>query len=198
MQNERYTTVDAQHNIQESQQGPIAIRPLRPELWETHKRIRLAALADAPYAFTTQWADVAARPDQEWEAVTARRASDPNGVTFFAYVADTPCAMAACIVSELAAEMLAVWVAPHQRHRGVGHALVVYAAAWARGRGASTLIVGVYADNAPAIAFYQRAGFQLTGEERFATRTDHRPILVMAMPLTHTAPPAVTGAGLAR
>lgn len=187
-----------QHNSQQSRQGQIEIRPLRPELWETHKRLRLAALADAPYAFTTQLADVAARPDQEWQAVTARRAADPDGVTFFAYVAGAPCAMAACLVSELGAEMLAVWVAPAQRHRGVAQALVTYAAAWARGRGASTLIVGVYADNAPAITFYQRAGFQLTGAERFATRADHRPILVMAMPLTRTAPPPTAGASLAK
>jgi ribosomal protein S18 acetylase RimI-like enzyme len=167
--------------------GRVEIRPLHPDQWEVHKHLRLAALADAPYAFTTQLMDVLERTDREWMELTERRAADPNGVTYFAYTEGEPCAMAACILSELGvemlAEMLAVWVAPERRKVGVGQTLVDYACTWALEHGAGALIVGVYADNQEAVAFYRSVGFRLTGEERFATRTDHRPILVMSMPL---------------
>jgi ribosomal protein S18 acetylase RimI-like enzyme len=163
--------------------GSLEIRPLLPEEWEMHKRLRLAALADAPYAFTTQLAEVATRPDAEWAAITAQRAGDPHGVTYFAFWENEPCAMAACVLTELGAEMLAVWVAPAQRQQGVGYALVDYACTWARNHGADALVVGVYADNQAAVAFYVHAGFQLTGVERFAGQTSQRPILMMAMAL---------------
>ncbi len=161
----------------------LEIRPLLPGEWEMHKRLRLAALADAPYAFSTQLAEVATRPDAEWAAITAQRAGDPHGVTYFAFWENEPCAMAACVITELGAEMLAVWVAPAQRQLGVGRALVDYARAWALDHGADALVVGVYADNQAAVAFYARAGFQPTGVERFAGQTSQRPILMMAMAL---------------
>lgn len=163
--------------------GRVEIRPLRPEQWQLHKTVRLAALADAPYAFTTQLADVVARPDREWADLTERRARDPNGVTYFAFVDGEPCAMAACVLTELGAEMLAVWVAPAQRKHGVGQALVDYARRWSTERGVDTLVVGVFADNQDAVAFYERVGFKFTSEERVSSSTRHRPVMIFAMPL---------------
>ena len=166
-----------------SANGGVEIRPLQPAAWELHKRLRLAALAEAPHAFTTQLAEVATRSDAEWAAITAQRASDPHGVTYFAFVQDEPCAMAACVLTELGAEMLAVWVAPTHRQQGVGQALVDYARHWARARGVDALVVGVYADNVDAVRFYTRAGFESTGVERFAAPAQQRPILMLALAL---------------
>ncbi len=160
--------------------GRIVIAPLQPEQWELHKAMRLASLADAPHAFTTQLADVVTRPAHEWAELTERRAGDPNGVTYFALIEDEPCGMAACILTDMGAEMLSVWVAPNARRLGVGQALVAYAQAWARARSVDALVVGVYADNHDAVAFYRRVGFQFTGVERFASRTAQRPILILA------------------
>lgn len=162
----------------------ITIQPLAPDAWQLHRTVRLAALADAPYAFTTQLADVADRSDEEWAGITYRRASDPNGITYFAFVDDEPCGMAACVLTELGAEMLAVWVAPHRRRQGVAEAMVDYARAWALARGAGQLVVGVFADNAGAIALYRRTGFGETGEQRVAEATPGRAILILSMPLT--------------
>ena len=166
--------------------GDVEIRPLQPEAWELHKRLRLAALAEAPHAFTTQLADVATRTDAEWAAITAQRAGDPHGVTYLAFVQGEACAMAACVLTELGAEMLAVWVAPTHRQQGVGQALVDYARQWARARGVDALVVGVYADNVDAVRFYARAGFESTGVERFTAPTQQRPILMLAMALDHS------------
>lgn len=88
----------------------IKIHPLEPDHWELYKRIRLAAPADALHALTTQLNDAVARPDPEWAAITARQASDPHGIAYFAFVPNEACAMASCVLTEPGAEMLAVWV----------------------------------------------------------------------------------------
>lgn len=162
----------------------IEILPLHPDAWQLHRDVRMAALADAPYAFTTQLADVVGRSDEEWAGITYRRASDPNGVTYFAALDGTPCGMAACVLTDLGAEMLAVWVAPRRRRQGVAEAMVDYARAWALARGADQLVVGVFADNAGAIALYRRVGFVDTGEQRVTEATPGRAILILSMPLT--------------
>jgi ribosomal protein S18 acetylase RimI-like enzyme len=59
-----------------------------------------------------------------------------------------------------------MWVAPEHRMRGVGRALMDSAIAWARGIGASALILDVTAGNGPARRLYQRAGFTPSGEEK--------------------------------
>ncbi len=161
----------------------ITIQPLTPEDWQLHRALRLAALADAPYAFTTQLADVADRSDEAWADVTYRRATDPNGITYFAFVDGEPCGMAACVLTELGAEMLAVWVAPHHRRQGVAEAMVDYAQAWTLARGVDQLVVGVYTDNAGAIALYRRVGFVETGAARVTKSAPDRAILILSMAL---------------
>ncbi len=160
----------------------VEIRPLTPDAWQLHRAVRLAALADAPYAFTTRLADVAGRSDDEWADLTRRRAQDPNGITYFAYVDGEPCGMAACVLTDLGAEMLAVWVAPQRRRQGVAEAMVDYARAWALGHGVARLVVGVYADNHGAVALYRSVGFVATGEHRVTEQAEAgQPILIMAM-----------------
>ncbi|MGO1001486.1 GNAT family N-acetyltransferase [Lysobacter sp. CA196] len=50
---------------------------------------------------------------------------------------------------------------------GVGRELMQQAVAEARARGARRLLLGVYAGNAKALAFYARSGFEQVGERRF-------------------------------
>jgi ribosomal protein S18 acetylase RimI-like enzyme len=50
---------------------------------------------------------------------------------------------------------------------GLGRQLVADAVAHARSRGARRLLLGVYAHNHPAIAFYERAGFSKIGTRKF-------------------------------
>jgi ribosomal protein S18 acetylase RimI-like enzyme len=56
-----------------------------------------------------------------------------------------------------------MWTAPTHRQRGIGRLLVNEVLDWARLRGAHTLHLLVTANNQPAIAFYGRLGFTLTG-----------------------------------
>ena len=51
-------------------------------------------------------------------------------------------------------------VAPDARGRGVGEALMASAEKWARAEGYSMLTLNVFAENTPARALYDRAGFR--------------------------------------
>jgi ribosomal protein S18 acetylase RimI-like enzyme len=59
-------------------------------------------------------------------------------------------------------ELTRFYVDPHARRGGAGRALFDAGLAWAHARGARTLLVNVFADNAIGRAFYEKVGFQLT------------------------------------
>lgn len=140
------------------------ILPLLPHQWQLHKTVRLAALADAPYAFSTTLESAKARSDADWQALTERYTLDPHSITYFAFQDGQPCGMAACVRQGDHAEMVAVWVDPAFRRLGVGSALIDYARDWATDKGAAILKVGVFDDNLGARALYTAAGFQDLGE----------------------------------
>jgi ribosomal protein S18 acetylase RimI-like enzyme len=158
----------------------ITVKPLMPDQWQLHKTIRCAALADAPYAFSTT---LESALERDWVEFTHQRATDPNSITFFAFAGDTPCGMAACAVEDDEAEMFAVWVAPSHRRSRAGLALVQFAAQWASSRGAKRLNVGVYNDNAGALAFYRSADFKETAKIKPEFSTEKRYVLLLAMAL---------------
>ncbi|MBS2030234.1 MAG: GNAT family N-acetyltransferase [Deltaproteobacteria bacterium] len=53
-----------------------------------------------------------------------------------------------------------VYLEPHARRRGLATRALADLDALAREDGASAIHLGVYADNAPAVALYERAGYQ--------------------------------------
>lgn len=56
----------------------------------------------------------------------------------------------------------AMWVAPAVRRLGVGSALIQSAVEWARKLGVPVASLWVTEENAEAVAFYQRHGFEPT------------------------------------
>ena len=56
------------------------VRQLTPDDWRTLREIRLAALADAPDAFMTTYADAVGLDEQQWRVRTTR--SDMFAETF--------------------------------------------------------------------------------------------------------------------
>ncbi len=64
------------------------------------------------------------------------------------------------------AEILTLAVEPGARRHGVGRALVIAAANAAARTGAQSLFLEVAADNAPALALYDRCGFEPVGRRR--------------------------------
>jgi len=80
-------------------------------------------------------------------------------------------------------EMKRIYVLGKFRGRGIGKRLLVLAATHSRSLHASRLLLGVYAHNHPAIAFYERAGFSKLGDRKFNVGGRDYDDNIMGLPL---------------
>ena len=117
--------------------------------------IRLRALSEAPHAFGTTYDEAVQWADARWEAQVAQFA------TFIAVVdgRDMGVARGALHSRSDVRELISLWVDPSARRRRVAATLIDGVAAWAVAAGARRLLLDVMADNAAAIALYERVGF---------------------------------------
>jgi ribosomal protein S18 acetylase RimI-like enzyme len=142
----------------------IELRFLGPDDWPVWRALRLAALAEAPYAFGSTLAQWQGEGDREerWRD----RLAIPGSHNVVAAGADGPVGMAGGVPGEQpdAAELISMWVRPAARGRGVGDLLVAEITRWAVQRGAAVLRLSVMPDNRAAAALYERHGFEDTGE----------------------------------
>jgi GNAT superfamily N-acetyltransferase len=125
------------------------------------RAIRLRALADAPDAFGTTFEEAAAQPAEIWSEQLQELP------TFVAVNDGLDIGMVRCQPDETepdTAFLISMWVAPAERRKGAGDALIDAAVEWARTNGVKRLLLDVVDDNAAAIALYARKGFQPTGE----------------------------------
>lgn len=141
----------------------IGLRVLAPEDWPVWRALRLAALADAPYAFHSRLADWQGPGDraERWRARLAR----PGSFDLMALVDGVPAGMAGGLAGERrgAVELVSVWVGPTGRGRGVADRLIHAVEAWAVRMRAESLELAVMPGNVHAIALYRRNGFADTG-----------------------------------
>jgi GNAT superfamily N-acetyltransferase len=135
----------------------VVVRRAGVEDWQTVRRLRLASLADAPYAFLTSLQEAQAYPDHLWQD---RIATTPH---FVATVEDAPVGKAVVIPGSAGAELVGVWVAPQARGHGVVESLIDASVAWAREQGDKALRLWVVEGNERAERAYARYGFSRTG-----------------------------------
>ena len=150
---------------------PVTIARLTPNDWESHRDLRLEALATDPQAFGATYADNAAYDEATWRARLA-------AVTYWQARQDgMPLGMVGLwdpsvglgeqngddVDPEPAASFLiAMYVRPLARGGGVGDALVVAVLADAAARGHRHVVLDVREANAAARALYARHGFVVT------------------------------------
>jgi GNAT superfamily N-acetyltransferase len=179
---------------------PYTVRPVRGHEWREVRAVRLAALSDdaAPMAFLESYDDAARRPDEFWQDRARGSSLDAGhraGARQFVAVADdgTWVGTATVLVERAGARdyegttieedgghVVAVYLRPEHRGRGVMERLFASAADWLRELGLSRVRLHVHADNARAQGLYERVGFRPTG----ATSTSSiGPEIEMAMPL---------------
>jgi GNAT superfamily N-acetyltransferase len=139
------------------------VREAGPGDWAILREIRLAALLDAPQAFGSTYQQEARFTEAQW-----RKRINDRSATFFAHLDEdaAPAGIAAVWVHDGAADLVSMWVRPDARGRGVGEALVMAAAGWARARDHGTLFLWVTELNAPARRLYERCGFTPTGDRQ--------------------------------
>jgi ribosomal protein S18 acetylase RimI-like enzyme len=144
--------------------GAVRIRTLPPDDWSVWRALRLAALADAPAAFSSQLADWQGDGDQEdrWRD----RLSIPGSHNILAVLDGQPVGMASGMPTgdPGVVGLISMWVAPQARRRGVGEALVREIERWARSVGARAVRLDVADGNRAAAELYERTGFAYTGE----------------------------------
>jgi ribosomal protein S18 acetylase RimI-like enzyme len=138
-----------------------SIRTLHPDDWPVYRDLRLRALADAPYAFCSTFAEESQRTDDAWAARLAAPAlgAYQQGWPFAAELDGTPVGLSWVKMEGASASLYQVWVASEARGRGVGAALLDAAITWARARGAQALHLGVTAGDGAAARLYRRTGF---------------------------------------
>jgi ribosomal protein S18 acetylase RimI-like enzyme len=144
--------------------GMVLVREITADDWELMRDVRLAALAEAPYAFGSTHAGEVDFTEERWRGRISERS-----VTFFAHeeTADVaPAGLAGVYVEDGEPELVSMWVRPSARGLGVGEALVEAAAAWAKARDFRSLFLWVTESNPPAVRLYKRCGFIPTGESQ--------------------------------
>ena len=148
----------------------FAIRRAVPDEWAMLRRIRLEALAGAPYAFGSTLADAIERTEQQWrDRITAW----PN---FIAWAGAEPVGLAGALAEPSGHgggegtsgswHLVSMWVSPQARGQGIADRLVAAVAACARADGAERLTLWVADASARARAFYLRTGFRSTGRRQ--------------------------------
>ena len=125
------------------------------------RELRLRALESDPDAFGETLDRALARPEADY----AEWIGSPENAMFVA--ADVDGSLVGMTVGAPApvddrprpAVLLAMWVAPEARGKGVGGALVQAVEDWARSEGYARIGLGVTTTNEPAIRLYERMGF---------------------------------------
>jgi GNAT superfamily N-acetyltransferase len=143
---------------------PVRIRELAAHEWPLFRALRLRALADAPEAFATPFAEAASRTELQWREQLAGVCASPSHVLF---VAESGATAHGLVFGRLDADsplahLGAMWVAPETRLRGAGRLLVDAVAEWARALGAVAVELQVTEGNEPAERLYAAAGFART------------------------------------
>jgi ribosomal protein S18 acetylase RimI-like enzyme len=142
----------------------VMVRLVDADEWELARDVRLAALREAPSAFGSSYAREAPFTREQWRG----RLSSDRSVTFLAELPDRdePAGLAGVYEEGGIADLMAMWVRPTARGRGVGEALVEAAADWAKARDHDTLYLWVTETNGAARRLYERCGFTPTGERQ--------------------------------
>jgi ribosomal protein S18 acetylase RimI-like enzyme len=132
------------------------LRVLSDDDWTLWRELRLAALAEAPYAFGATLAGWQDASEEQWRD----RLRIPGGRDLVAYLDDDPVGMASGVpAGDDTIEIISVWVSPAGRGHGIGDALIGALAGWAAESGATVVRLSVRPANAAAIRLYERASF---------------------------------------
>ncbi|MEV4350596.1 GNAT family N-acetyltransferase [Actinoplanes sp. NPDC049596] len=141
----------------------IELRVLSTDDWPVWRELRLAALAEAPYAFGSRLADWQGDGDraERWQG----RLGLAGSHNVVALLDGEPVGMASGVPAEEAGvvELISMWVSPAARGRGVGDRLIHEVEEWARRGRARVLRLSVMRGNAAAEKLYRRCGFVATG-----------------------------------
>jgi len=136
----------------------IDIVSLNPDDWRLWRGLRLAALTEAPYAFSSALADWQGAGDTE-DRWREHLTSVPFNIV--ANLADLSVGMVSASWQNEGGNitLMSMWVSPTARGQGVGDALINAVLVWADEQSATNVVLDVAATNDAALGLYRRNGF---------------------------------------
>lgn len=139
------------------------MRRVRVDEVDELRRVRLAMLLDTPDAFASRHADEAAQPDEFWQERAAIAAQSSQVATFHVVHGDHHVGSATGLRLDpaRAADLVAMWVDPKWRRRGIGQRLVEGVCRWAARQGSASIELDVRELNTGALDLYRRCGFEV-------------------------------------
>jgi ribosomal protein S18 acetylase RimI-like enzyme len=147
----------------------VEVRQVHPGEWETLRDVRLAALADAPGAFSSTLGREAGGTETEWRSrINARP-------WFLAWRGGQPAGLVGMFPEQGGAghpdwHLVSMWVRPDARGAGIAERLVSAVIEHAAAAGAPRVTLWVAVGNDRARSFYLRMGFTPTGTRRMFPR----------------------------
>ena len=175
---------------------PNTIRHLGPDDIQRCKAIRLACLADAPFAFGSTFEGESAEPDSWWATrltdgywIVAEQAGEDLGVAMLMRqglpASFQPDESADARLPEQSDYLWirAVWIRPEHRGRGIVDQLCGHLVERAAQAGEPVIILGVRQGNDRAQRAYERMGFAAVGTFNPVTSSTHLTNSLMALPL---------------
>ncbi|HEY7235396.1 MAG TPA: GNAT family N-acetyltransferase [Gemmatimonadaceae bacterium] len=140
----------------------------------------LASYLASAFSEESQRAELSGANSRIWLA------HDGQGIAGYAHVRlDAPLPVRSTIPSERPAEIARIYADRRWHGRGLGGSLMQVCLAAARAWGADVLWLGVWERNPRAIAFYEKLGLAVVGEQAFRLGADRQRDLVMALRLTN-------------
>jgi GNAT superfamily N-acetyltransferase len=123
---------------------------------------------------------------------TAAELADSSSVTFLALVGEEACGYATlrvgpapeCVIGPAPVELARIYLTKETVGKGVGSALLRACLEEARRLGRETIWLGVWDENARAVAFYGKWGFRPTGTHRYVFGGKEYEDLVMMRSVT--------------
>ncbi len=156
-----------------------------------YRTARLRALQEDPDAFTEVYEDAAAQPPAFWEERVAANAEHADSTTHLAWRDGSIVGMVSGVYLDggEVPDLVAMWVAPEARRRGLAEKLVYRVGEWARATGAKALELWVVTGNDAAITLYERCGFVVKAEHRASPNDPCRNEVRMRLDLVRSGRP---------
>lgn len=156
----------------------VSVRALGPEDWLTYRDMRLAALKEAPEAFTSSYEQEGEFEESFWRTRMARSAR--------LLATSGGAALGIVSVGQVepdVAELFGMWVVPDARGMGVAWRLMEAATEHARADGNRALQAWVSTDNGRAVAFFSSYGFRPSDQRRPMSTDAAVDEMAMTLPL---------------
>lgn len=167
----------------------MTIRRLTTDDADAYRRVRLAALREAPGAFGSTYEAEAALTEADW----LRRLANEKRAVFVAEEGGEVLGLAAGAPDDedpTAGFLLSMWVDPRGRGRGHGDALVQAVVRWLAAAGFGLVRLHVTEGNERAAELYRRNGFVRSGND---FRRDRDGILELEMARSTASSSAAAG-----